>query len=166
MLIRSKERWTETGWQNKVASVKQDGQSKVILNDQRQQFQPIAAKFRNRSRIFIAFILTGVFLFIIASFFGFSKSGWFDGFFVVCILSALITAFFFFPKLRCPVCSSDAARYPDFYCPECGGSRLSQGWLFSKKCADCGKSLRNGRRRNYRIHYCTNCGAYLDKRGL
>jgi Zn-finger nucleic acid-binding protein len=156
----------ETGWQNKVASVNQDGQSKTILNDQRQPFQPVAVKFRQRSRIFIAFILTGFFSFIIATIFGFSKSSWFAGFFVVCILSAIITAFFFFPKLRCPACSSDAARDPDFYCPECGGSHLSEARLFSRKCGDCGKSLRNGRRRNYHIHYCPNCGAYLDERGL
>jgi hypothetical protein len=30
-ILRSKERWTETGWQNKVASVKRDGQS-VLVN--------------------------------------------------------------------------------------------------------------------------------------
>jgi len=146
--------------------VERDDQPKQILNDQRKEFEPIAIKFRQRSRVFIAFLLTGVALLIIASFSGFSKSGWFIGFYMLCILSGMITVFFF-PKLRCPKCSSDAALGPDFYCPECGGSHLSKNnFFFGRKCSDCGKSLRNGKGRSYVIHYCQNCGAYLHEKGL
>ena len=150
--------------------MERDNQSKQILNDQHKEFEPIAIKFRQRWRIFTAFLLLGVVSFIIASIVSLSssaKSGWFIGFYMLCILLGLITVFFFFPKLRCPKCSSDAALGPDFYCPECGGSHLSKpNFFFGRKCGDCGKSLRNGRSRNYRIHYCQNCGAYLDEQGL
>jgi len=76
--------------------VERDDQPKQILNDQRKEFEPIAIKFRQRSRVFIAFLLTGVALLIIASFSGFSKSGWFIGFYMLCILSGMITVFFLF----------------------------------------------------------------------
>ncbi len=146
--------------------MEQDGQSKIALNDQRVQFQPLAAKFRRRGFIFAGFIITGLLSLGVTSFVG-SKSGWFSALFAACIVCAMITAFFFLPKLRCPKCSSDTAHEPEFYCPECGGSHLSKpNFFFGRKCRDCGKSLRNGRSRNYRIHYCQNCGAYLDERGL
>ncbi len=154
------------GGQTDVATVSQEDQSKRVFNDQREKFQPIATKFRRRGYIFSGLIITGLLSLAVASFTD-SKSSWFGAFFAICVLSALVIGFFLLPKLRCPTCSSDAANEPGFYCPECGGSHLSEpSFLFGRKCADCGKSLRNGRRRNYTIHYCQNCGAYLDESGL
>ncbi len=82
----------------RVKIVKANGikNSSNQLNDQREQFRPIAAKYRRHTKVFLTCLLTGVFSFIFAASFGFSKSAWFVGFFVLCTLSAIITAIFFF----------------------------------------------------------------------
>jgi hypothetical protein len=40
------------------------------------------------------------------------------------------------------------------------------GFLRSPHCKACGKSLRRGRGRHYKIRACTHCGLMLDARGL
>jgi rRNA maturation endonuclease Nob1 len=77
------------------------------------------------------------------------------------------------PELTCPACKLDANCEPVRFCPECGASDLQKKgqdkyFLAWPRCRGCGKALRIGKggRRQYRIHFCTRCGAYLDEEGI
>ena len=80
---------------------------------------------------------------------------------LVC-LGAIVSA----RQLICPGCDNliDAI---DRYCPECGGTPLIPGGLFkTPECTVCGKKLRFGKSRSFRIRACTHCGVMLDEQGL
>jgi RNA polymerase subunit RPABC4/transcription elongation factor Spt4 len=82
-------------------------------------------------------------------------------------VSLVATAFLLQSRLKCPACHfsflSDIANH----CPECGSASLESGdWLGAKHCNACGKSLRTGKNRNFRHKACTNCGVFLDDKGL
>jgi hypothetical protein len=83
----------------------------------------------------------------------------------LCIVTAMITGMLA-PSLRCPTCRRNAERELERYCPECGGSPLEEYRLFARRCTSCHKRLSRGKRRNYRVRFCTNCGAYLDAEGV
>ena len=71
------------------------------------------------------------------------------------------------PCLICPGCSNEIDCSFGRYCPECGSPELQTvGWLRSPRCTACGKSMRRGKGRHYRIRACTHCGLMLDDSGL
>ena len=87
---------------------------------------------------------------------------WLEGFFLLCMAAGIIT-YFRSPRLLCPACSANACSQIDRYCPECGGSHLTgRSFLFGCRCSDCGKQLK----RDYTVHFCTTCGAYLHEKGF
>ena len=133
----------------------------------REIFAPTAQKYRAGSRLFLiifgigaTFILAGMFLPKI-------YFGWFMGAFFICWLVMMIVAITR-SSLECPACHGDlCSRELDSYCPECGAIGLKPGgWFQSPYCDSCGKSLRQGKGRNYKIRACTHCGLRLDDRGL
>ncbi len=85
---------------------------------------------------------------------------------VVCWLAgaaAMVTA----PKLLCPSCRNDLEYRFGPYCPECGEAALRRGaWFRGTDCVSCGKTLRFGKGRRYKIRACTYCGLLLDGEGL
>jgi DNA-directed RNA polymerase subunit RPC12/RpoP len=93
--------------------------------------------------------------------------GWAGGVFLLCWL--IVMVWMFFPvRLVCPACSNDVERGElGPYCPTCGSRSLSAGGRWkAPRCAACGKRLRRGRYRYYKVRACTHCGLLLDERGL
>jgi predicted RNA-binding Zn-ribbon protein involved in translation (DUF1610 family) len=136
-----------------------------VRKDDRQQFQPVAQRYRRHCRMSIALIFTSILSAWVASAYDYERSPWFVAFF---LLSALvfIVATFLAPALRCPTCGANAGGELERYCPECGGSPLDESWLFARRCSSCNKQLVRGKSRHYRVRFCTNCGAFLDEDGV
>lgn len=82
--------------------------------------------------------------------------------FLICVGAVATSA-----TLVCPGCGNPLETMGRF-CPECGGTPLIPGNLLFKptKCSVCGKSVRFGRTRSYKIRACTHCGIVLDEKGL
>ena len=93
--------------------------------------------------------------------------GWFVGAFIICWLVMVIVAITQ-SSLECPACHGDLnSRELGSFCPECGAIGLKpSGWFKAAHCDSCGKSLRRGKSRQYRIRACTHCGLILDEKGL
>jgi hypothetical protein len=89
------------------------------------------------------------------------------------ILSAALFSDRLLPELICPACKLDVNCEPVRFCPECGASELQKKgedkyFLAWPRCQGCGKVLGVGKggRRQYRVRFCTRCGAYLDEEGI
>jgi hypothetical protein len=94
---------------------------------------------------------------------------WFPWFAIPVVLSWLISfgAIVSAPRLMCPGCRHEIDRGFGPYCPECGDRQLEPGgWFRSPRCGTCGKTMRRGKYRHYKIRACTHCGLMLDDRGL
>jgi predicted amidophosphoribosyltransferase len=132
------------------------------LNDQHLAFQPILAAYRRSVKVFMLCVLTGILTVVFACATGLNQSRWLGGLFLLCMAAGIIT-FFRSPRLLCPACSANACSKIDHYCPECGGSHLTdRSFLFGCRCSDCGKQLKS----DYTVHFCTTCGAYLHEKGF
>jgi hypothetical protein len=133
----------------------------------REVFAPTAQKYRSRSRlVFVIFIIC--FAIILTGFLlPRSSFGWVGGAFFVCWLVIMFVAITQ-SALDCPACRGNlVSRELGSFCPECGAAGLKAGgWFKSPRCDSCGKSLRRGKSRQYRIRACTHCGLMLDDRGL
>lgn len=69
-------------------------------------------------------------------------------------------------RLVCPGCSNEIEHSFGRYCPECGSRQLEAGgWFRSPHCTACGKFMRHGKGRHYKIRACTHCGLMLDEKG-
>ena len=159
--------------------------AKVAAEEQmrlREQFVPIAQKYRQRDRCFKvclvgcaiwtgipAYIAIGLGLHIIPEH-NLSKDlfpAWLVSFLPWGIASIVFG--FSLPRLECPACHNRLDSYRmGHYCPECGNSELEAGnWLRWPKCNACGKRmLRGKRRRYYKIRACTHCRVILDEIGI
>jgi len=79
-------------------------------------------------------------------------------------------------RLVCPGCHRGLVPTRGKFCPVCGSEAYAFGVHRSGKqegrvpyCPDCGASMDEGMGddpRAYRIHGCTHCGAWLDRRGV
>jgi hypothetical protein len=133
------------------------------LNDQRQAFKPILAAYRRNVKIFFLCFFAGLLTVFTACALRMRQSRLLGGFFLLCAVVGFITRLRC-PRLICPACSADTCSHIDHYCPECGSSHLTdRSIIFGTRCSGCGKQLKNG---SYTIHFCTNCGAYLDEKGF
>jgi hypothetical protein len=132
----------------------------------REAFSSIAAGYRHHAHIgyfgvggFAACILLAMIL-----------SKWlFPWFFVPGLIFWLIAlgSALSAPQLICPGCSNDIEHRFESYCPECGSRQFQRrGWWRSPSCTACGKTMRRGKGRSYKIRACTHCGLMLDERGL
>ena len=70
--------------------------------------------------------------------------------------------------LKCTECGSDLTEAKGTHCPGCGTRSLSaDGWPRPRWCATCGLRLLYGKGgRKFKVHYCSDCGAHLDERGV
>ena len=68
----------------------------------------------------------------------------------------------------CSECDSSLNKATGQYCPECGGSSLTDGeWWQPRRCGKCALELRYSKGvRKFKVHYCSVCGSHLDEEGL
>jgi hypothetical protein len=137
----------------------------VSTKDCRKEFGPTADRVRAMSRL-VALVLLPAFGFWLVSFSERERKVGFIGF-TVCLAIFLIGSFKL-PKLTCPCCNNRADHAVEQFCPECGSRSLERenALVFVTRCCSCGKKLVRGKRRRYKIRYCTVCGAYLDEHGI
>ena len=141
------------------------GTAATPVNDQRAPFRMVAASHRHDSQMFSAGLLAAISPPLLMSILHFDIPVWAV---VICALVGVwaIIGLFRIPRLQCPACSEKILGSHGRYCPECGGQSLSAGFMLNCQCANCGKYLNRAKGRNYRVRYCTGCGAYLDEKGL
>ena len=144
----------------------------------REQFAPVAQRFRQIQHPMLVFVV-GSFLFtsIAASILHielrYPKNmrewiGWtFLGCSVPLLLAVIIFAIPWF-LIRCPACHNRLiSPRLGHYCPACGSSQLEEGdWLVVRRCKTCGKYVGRVGWRRYKIRACTHCGVILDEIGL
>lgn len=141
--------------------------------DFRTEFKPTADEYRRVSKFlmmgFLLLIPFGILAWKVPGFRAIGIAG-----FAMCIAAPLIGSLVWLPKLICPGCQKRLDQNPGFlgragigdFCPECGAAAVKRGWFYPK-CMSCGKALSRGRNgRNFKIHYCTWCGAHVDDKGL
>lgn len=134
--------------------------------DCREQFRPVARKYRRHGGIVVTFILLGMLSAWAASKYHYDRSPWFVAFFLLCCVGGVV-AMLRAPTLRCPGCGADAGGVPERFCPDCGDKSVVDNALSAYRCTSCRKRLtsrRGGRR--YRVRFCTHCGAHLDDAGV
>jgi hypothetical protein len=121
-------------------------------------FAPAAQKYRSGSRMAIAILGIGFALVFTGFLLPKAYTGWIVAAFFVCWLVLVVIAITR-SELECPACHGNlVSSQLGSYCPG--------GWFRSPHCDSCGKSLRRGKSRQYRIRACTHCGLVLDERGL
>ena len=102
----------------------------------REQFKPIAQRYRFCSRAFIMIFLA---LFL-PMFFGWmngtSFGKWFP--FLVFVLIALAITLFIVFRPKCPACKGSVESEIRIFCPECGGKVRPGGFFKSPHCLSCG----------------------------
>jgi hypothetical protein len=132
----------------------------------RDAFTPLAASYRRRARR--GYIAIGGFLgcVLVAMLLPNVVVPWFlipAMIFWLIALGSTMTA----PRLVCPGCSNEMEGAFGKYCPECGSPTLGNArWFRAPNCTACGKSMRRGKGRYYKIRACTHCGLMLDEKGL
>jgi hypothetical protein len=129
-------------------------------------FRPLAERYRRYART--AYIVLAISFACILSGMGFPKTmfPWFAGGFFICWLTLLFLACLS-PNLDCPACHNRLERGFGPFCPECGAQALRPGrWFRAPMCSSCGRAMRRGKSRGYRIRACTHCGVMLDDKGL
>ena len=72
------------------------------------------------------------------------------------------------PRLECPACHNLLDRRLGQYCPECSSSQLEpEHWYRAPRCNACGKRMARAKGgRCYKIRACTHCGVILDEIGF
>jgi hypothetical protein len=136
------------------------------LSHFREIFRPLAERYRRHLRT--ACIVLGLSFACILFGFVMPKTlfPWFLGGFFICWLTLLLLISLS-PVPDCPSCHNRLDRGFGAYCPECGARALHPGgWLRAGQCSSCGRAMRRGKSRSYRIRACTHCGVMLDERGL
>ncbi len=132
-----------------------------------EEYRPLAAKYRRHQRIGIfgvAVFFLCIFLSMILPktlFIYLWAAGMCSWIFTVFFASQLI------PK--CPGCHNSPAGGFGAFCPDCGhrALELNDSWFYwSPTCRSCGKRMRGGRGRSYKIRTCTHCGLLLDEKGF
>ena len=131
-----------------------------------EEYRPLAAQYRRRKRIagigaavFCVCLLLGMILpkTMFIYFWAAAMSSWF---------------FFAFTMKRvpkCPGCHNPPDAGFGAFCPDCGQRTLepNDSWFYwSPKCRSCGKRMKSGKSRSYKIRNCTHCGLMLDEKGF
>jgi hypothetical protein len=132
----------------------------------RETFGSIAARYRRQGRKALWRIVGGaacILLGMLLPKFLFPWFGLLAFIFWCAVLVSAINA----PSLICPGCSNDIEYNFGSYCPECGKTQLRPGsWSGERWCNACGKAIRRGKGRSFKMRVCTHCGLLLDERGL
>lgn len=138
------------------------------LQSLREQFRPLAGRWRSFVRLQQRLIALWIGIVICLFFF---RIQWLLPVAVVLYMAAFALGIFmeFSLKLCCPGCQNNLERELGDYCPECGhrGGMQSPGWLRGMKCDRCGMTLSYQKgRRAFKIRACTHCGLPLDEEGI
>ncbi|HEY3901138.1 MAG TPA: hypothetical protein VGM54_21175 [Chthoniobacter sp.] len=129
----------------------------------REKFRPIAERYRQRSRI-AGFGMAAFFLCIGL---GFVVPKHLLTYLWIPAICSWLFMFFVARMPVCPACQNRLDASFGAFCPECGSHSLQPGgWTWSPRCESCGKSMRRGKGRRYKIRACTHCGLMLDDQGL
>ena len=140
--------------------------AQIKHKDCRSEFRSIADKYRLISRILWLFTVPALGCWL----FSWTEGGLQIGMagFIIIVAGGFIFGAVTLPKLICPSCCHRADQEVEQFCPECGSFSLESedGLLSVTRCRSCGKRLVRGKRRRYKIRYCTICGAYLDNDGV
>jgi hypothetical protein len=129
-----------------------------------QDFQAQADRYRRQFRVFLKISACSV-PFIVAAVLVPEKWVLWIGGPGVALVVAGLASFFTLPRLRCPDCGKSAEDF-DVFCPVCGTAGLESYQSTAAKCGCCKRTLGHYKTRNYRIHFCTHCGDFLDRRGV
>jgi hypothetical protein len=135
-------------------------EEKAALNE---SFAPELKRYHTRARI--TAVMLGGFVACILVEFALPKAVSFLG---MLPMGLLIAALLTIPQLpSCPGCHNRPDRPFGEFCPECGSKRLKPNQRVRQPmCGACGKQMRRGKSRGFKICYCTHCGFHLDKDGL
>lgn len=129
-------------------------------------YRPLVADYRRHARI-ARFGMAAFFSCIILGMI--SPKTFFIYFWAAGICSWFFIVFVIKRVPPCPACHNSPEVGFGLFCPECGSRTLgpSDSWFSgAPKCRSCGKSMRSGKSRGYKIRACTHCGLRLDDRGL
>jgi hypothetical protein len=132
----------------------------------RDQFKPLAARYRRRLRRTGWSMAGAVALFVALGFLLPNECT------IYCFLggvsSFLLIGVIGWPVLPpCPACHNPLDTGLGMFCPECGSPSLQPGgWFKPPKCGACGKWMNTNKGRHYKIRNCTHCGLRLDEKGL
>ena len=127
-------------------------------------FQPAASRYRRRLGRVVAALAAGFVLSALSLVVPDSLLKWLAVPAVGLIALGLIL-FFSLPVLPCPACGRSADGFAG-YCPSCGAAGLKWSWITGAHCAACGGTFGRYKYRNYKIRFCTHCGALLDRAGV
>jgi hypothetical protein len=130
----------------------------------REQFKPIARRYRMCSRIF----LVGIFCcFALLLFFATKSAALYSWIILVFIglVALFVSVSIFWPPL-CSACKRRVDGEARTFCPVCGGKVERSGFLKIPYCPSCDTVLRRGRIRIYDVRCCTHCGVFLDGKGI
>jgi hypothetical protein len=132
----------------------------------RAAFHPLAQRYRHRIRcIGYPIAATAVVCWLLAIVFPRFLPWCVPGFMVSILALILLTCVSPLPK--CPACHNALDHGLGEFCPECGSRGLDRvGWLHARQCASCEKRLTRRKARHYKIRACTQCGVFLDEKGL
>lgn len=137
-------------------------EERAALNE---SFAPELKRYHTRARI--TYVILGGFVACIVIGFVLPKAMAFLGWLPIgLVIAAMLSS----PQLpSCPCCNNHPDRPFGAFCPECGSKSLksqSQQGVRRPMCGACGKQMRRGKGRGFKICYCTHCGFHLDKDGL
>ena len=130
----------------------------------REEFKPVAKRYRIRSRIFLVGILCSFILLFLFTPKGAVINSWATPVFVVFVL--LFVLFSLFSPPLCPACEQKVDSEVRTFCPVCGGKVDRRGFLKIPYCSSCDIVLRRGKSRIYDVRCCTHCGVFLDGKGI
>jgi len=69
-------------------------------------------------------------------------------------------------QLRCPACNALVLGKLTNCCPECGRILDPCAVLGTRACSHCRTIFRPGKRRAYKMRFCSNCSSHLSDRGI
>jgi hypothetical protein len=127
-------------------------------------FQPAASRYRRHLGRFVLVGIAGFFLSCLSLLVSDKLFPWlaYPG---VALVALSLIIFFTLPSLICPACGRSADGF-DRYCPCCGAAGLEPKPFLGTRCNACGKAMGRYKYRNYKIRFCTHCGALLDAAGV
>ena len=128
-------------------------------------FGPVAERYRRRLRRFMVATLAGFSILLPAGLLPDRLLPWIavPGTFLI---FAGILLYFTLPSLLCPGCGGRADGAFGPFCPECGSAGLQRPRVSAARCNRCERAIGSGVVRNYRIRFCTHCGALLHREGV
>ncbi len=132
----------------------------------REAFRPSARRYRRVGRIELGIFSAAIGFVLLGMMLPKPLSGWMLAGFMTC-WCAILATFLLSPSLACPACANKLEQGFGPFCPECGAGALGPAGFFrAPHCAACGRDMRRGKGRHYRIRACTHCGLWLDDKGL